>query len=568
MYKLTFGTPEEFTPARFAPAPELQASGTTGFNTGAIRFRVTDGGCVLELPLDNGEEVFGFGLQLKGFNHKGTKKRLRVNADPKMNTGDSHAPVPFYVTTKGYGIYVDTARYAEFYCGFSKIKDRDPVQNNAIASNAEELYQKNRLNETTLMVINIPAAKGVDIYIFEGRNITDVVSQYNMFSGGGCDAPEWGLGVTYRCNLKFTGDMVKQTADYFREKDIPCSVIGFEPGWQSSSYSCSYVWDEQRFPGHKELIRYLLDRGFHINLWEHAFINAVSPLYKPMRELCGDYEVWKGLVPDFAMKEASDIFAQYHKENLVDLGITGFKLDECDNSDFTGDWSFPNCAVFPSGLDGEQYHSLFGTLYMRTILKALGDTPTLSSVRCAGALASSYPFVLYSDLYDLKDFIRGVVNAGFSGLLWHPEVREGHSRKDLIRRIQAVVFSVQCNINAWYCEKPPWLDWDCEDEVRELFRIRMSLIPRLKKAFAEYKKTGAPPVRALVMDYTEDSETYQIDDEYIFCGDLIVAPLTADSDERKVYLPQGGWVDFWTGETVKSGWFTVNTEKIPVYERV
>ena len=69
-------------------------------------------------------------------------------------------------------------------------------------------------------------------------------------------------------------------------------------------------------------------------------------------------------------------------------------------------------------MDGEQYHSLFGTLYMQTIMRAVGDRQTLSEVRNAGALAASYPFVLYSDLYDHKDFIRGIVCLLYTSFSW------------------------------------------------------------------------------------------------------------------------------------------------------
>ena len=90
----------------------------------------------------------------------------------------------------------------------------------------------------------------------------------------------------------------------------------------------------------------------------------------------------------------------------------------------------------------------------------------------------------------------------------------------------------------------------------------------LKKAFDIYKATGKPPVRALVMDYTDDTETYKIDDEYIFCDNLIVAPMTAEEDIRKVYLPEGKWVDYWTKEPASCGWFNVTTENIPVFEKI
>ncbi len=567
MKKITFGIPEKLVPTRFCKGLNY-IEGNIDYNTDSIKFKTTSRGCLLEFPLEFGEEVFGFGLQLKGFNHKNHKLSLRTNSDPVANTGDSHAPVPFFVTTKGYGMYFDTARYIEVHCGYGKNKNRQPNSDNTIIASAEDLYKKCGLKETTVMSVEIPVAKGIDVYIFEGETIIDIISQYNLFSGGGCEVPEWGLGVLYRAYAKNTGDEIMSLAKYFRDNNIPVDIMGLEPGWQSSTYSCSYVWDNERYPNYKDVIKYLKNNGFHINLWEHAFINSVSPIYKAMHDYSGDYEVWQGLIPDFGLDKAQEIFAKYHKEHLVDIGIDGFKLDECDNSDFVHDWSFPNCSEFPSGLDGEQYHQLFGTLYMQTILKALGDTPTLSQVRNAGALAAPYPFVLYSDLYEHSDFIRGTVNAGFSGLLWTPEVRDAKSKKDLIRRLQTTVFSVQCLINAWYCKEAPWVEWNCEEEVKDLLNLRHSLIPMLKKAFKEYKETGKPPIRALVADYTNDTETYAIDDEYIFCDKLIVAPLTEQSDERKVYLPKGEWVDYYTKEKVNSGWFNVCTEKIPVYEKI
>ena len=97
------------------------------------------------------------------------------------------------------------------------------------------------------------------------------------------------------------------------------------------------------------------------------------------------------------------------------MGIDGFKADECDGSDYTGGWTFPNHAQFPSGLDGEQYHNLFGVLYAQTLMQALDGKKTLSEVRSMGSLAAPYPFVLYSDLSNIKAFLTGVVNSGFSG---------------------------------------------------------------------------------------------------------------------------------------------------------
>ena len=124
-------------------------------------------------------------------------------------------------------------------------------------------------------------------------------------------------------------------------------------------------------------------------------------------------------------------------------------------------------------------------------------------------------------------------------------------------------------INAWYYDGLPWEILGCGDEVRELLLLRQKLIPRLKAAFKRYHDEGIPPVRALVMDYTDDAETYKIDDEWLFCDDLLVAPIIAGTgDERDVYIPAGKWVDYFTDEPVESGWHHVNTKGIPVYRKI
>ena len=562
MKKITFGMPEKMVPSLFCKGFSYKEK-EVQYPIDKIAFKQNARGSVLEFPVQEGEQFFGLGLQLKAFNLTGKKYVLRVNADPVAETGDSHAPVPFFVSNKGYGIYIDTARYAEFDFGRFHVKNKKAIAERQIATSTEDLYKTAELSKDAVITVQIPVAQGVDIYIIEGETITDVVAQYNMLSGGGCDVPDWGLGVMYRCCANYSQEQVLQTVKYFEEKDIPLSIIGLEPGWQTRAYSCSFVWNYGLYPNPQEMVETLYAKGYHINLWEHAFTHPESPMYNNLLPYSGNYEVWNGLVPDFSCQQAKDVFTEYHEKKVGFGLIDGYKLDECDGSDYTKGWTFPLCSEFPSGMDGEQYHSLFGTLYMQTILSVTGET--LSEVRNAGALCASYPFVLYSDLYDHGDFIRGLTTAGFSGLLWTPEVRHAESKEEFIRRLQSVVFSPQCLINGWYCEELPWVSFDCEKEVRELLKERMNLIPRLQLAFKKYKENGIAPIRALVSDYSDDCETYQIDNQYLLGEDLLVAPIIYGENKRRVYIPKGCWIDYWTGEKVNNGWLEIQTEKIPVY---
>lgn len=222
-------------------------------------------------------------------------------------------------------------------------------------------------------------------------------------------------------------------------------------------------------------------------------------------------------------------------------------------------------------MDGEQMHAAIGVLYQNLIYRIYREENrrTYSQVRSSGALASPLPFVLYSDMYDHKQFIRGVVNAGFSGLIWCPEVRDCANGDDLLRRIQTVVFSGHALINSWRLPNPPWEQTDIEKNLagqempdaayyteacRKLAELRMSLLPYLYSAYAVYCRTGKPPIRALLMDYPGDLNVRMVDDEYLFGESMLVCPLTyEDGTSRKVYLPEGNWYNFFTGEMTVGG---------------
>ncbi len=113
---------------------------------------------------------------------------------PRFDTGDSHAPVPFYVTTEGIGILIDTARYATFYFGDARPKPThtaDLVNN----TNPDPNYTHNiQDGDTGQITVEVPRASGVDVYLFAGPEMVDAVRRYNIFSGGGVIPPEWGLG--------------------------------------------------------------------------------------------------------------------------------------------------------------------------------------------------------------------------------------------------------------------------------------------------------------------------------------------------------------------------------------
>ncbi|MGH7973258.1 MAG: TIM-barrel domain-containing protein, partial [Limisphaerales bacterium] len=331
VWRFSFGTPEKITPVKTRHY-QIATDGLEGLPKVSacpveVSATISERGVLLRVPLASDEKIYGLGLQLQSFQQRGLKKRLRVNADPARDTGDSHAPVPFYVTTRGYGVFVDTARYATFYLGGKKLKGE--------GSGAQDE-----------VLVEVPEAAGAHVYVFGGPTLRQAVQRYNLFSGGGPMPPRWGLGFWYRGDANYSQSNLLSLATEFRERNIPCDVLGLEPGWQTHAYSCSYVWSS-KFPSPATLLQELAKQHFRLNLWEHAFVHPSSPIYQSLLAHSCDYEVWGGLVPDFVDPQARSIFAAFHDKEHIALGVSGYKADECDNSDFTGNWSFPEVSRFP-----------------------------------------------------------------------------------------------------------------------------------------------------------------------------------------------------------------------------
>lgn len=248
VWRATIGTPERFTPVSsrlvppqteaFAKLPKVDAAPLP-----PIEGKQTARGCLIQLPLRADEQIFGLGLQFVSFAQRGKKKVVRVNADPKVDTGDSHAPVPFYVTTQGIGILIDTARYATFYFGDARPKPTEAAPIVA-GSNPDPNYTHTvREDDSSKIVVEVPRTSGVDVYLFAGPAMQDAVKRYNVFSGGGFVPPEWGLGFWYRTAARANHKDVLAIAEELRDRKIPCDVVGLEPGWQSHAYSCTFSWD-------------------------------------------------------------------------------------------------------------------------------------------------------------------------------------------------------------------------------------------------------------------------------------------------------------------------------------
>ena len=460
--------------------------------------------------------------------------------------GRTHAPVPFYVSTKGYGVFIDSARYITVNVGVSvrlAAPSRPPVIDRTTHPDDWAAMPRSDAVEAAV------PSRGVDVYVFAGPTMMDVVRRYNLFGGGGALLPKWGLGFLTRTPLAYTASQVLDEVAAFRSRGIPLDMIGLEPGWHDQAYPTSFEWDPTRFPDPAGFLASLEAQHVRANLWFNPYVSPKAPLYQALLPFAGSHLVWNGIVPDYSIPAARTVFADHLRRRIVGLrprALGGFKIDEVDGFDF---WLWPDLAEFPSGHDGEQLRQTYGLLLQRLVLDLYRglNLRTLGQVRGTNGGASSFPFVIYNDNYDFKEYITAVGNSAFAGVLWSPEVRGGEG-EDMLRRVQAVCFSPLALFNGWATATKLWTHAEVADPIRQAIVLRMRLLPYWYTAFAQYHYEGTPVVRPMPLveggtptPSARDQRTRdpwaitavpEVMDEYLVGDVLLVAPIAPGATTR------------------------------------
>ncbi len=549
-----------------------------------IKTTVFDGKTYLQFPLEPGEQIFGLGLNFQTVGQRGRILRLHMDHYNGTDNGRNHAPVPFYASSKGYGVFINSARYLDIWVGTAVTRD-SKVPMDSRDRNTDKSWTSQPYSDNISVLV---PAEGVEIVVFGGPTTLDAVSRFNLYNGGGCLPPKWGLGFWHRTPTLYSDSLVLNEVKEFKKHQFPLSVIGLEPGWQSKSYPCTYEWDKGRFPNPEKFVSQLKDLGIQTNLWMNPYISPESELIKKLKPFTASFTVWSGYIPDYGLPEVNQIIGDHLKKHQLDIGISGFKMDE--NDGFDG-WLWPDVARFPSGIPAEQMRQLYGLMMqkMTTQLYREQNKRTYGLVRASNAGGVSFPYVIYNDYYSHRDFITALINSSFIGVLWTPEVRSSPTAEEWLRRMQTVCFSPLAMLNAWSDGTKPWSFPEVEKQVADVAKLRMQLIPYIYTCFAEYAFYGRPPMRAMnlvdgfttVSDKVEgklsstenpyaEATRKEMKDQFMVGDNLLVAPLFTGETERKVVLPEGKWFDFYTGKFAGEAAVisvTPGLDKIPVYVR-
>jgi alpha-glucosidase (family GH31 glycosyl hydrolase) len=589
VWKATVGKPESLTLLKAAggkpAASALAAMPAAAFplDQKEIEGRQWAAKTTVRFPLAANEDVYGLGVDFTNMRRNGAVFELKVDHwdSKKAITGRTHAPVPLYVSTKGFAVLFDTARYLKVTVGHGvrlAAKERPPVidrtTNKIIpgTSGATPTDARWQAQPRSDSIEVLAGAEGMDVYVFAGPSPLDAVRRYNLYSGGGALPPKWGLGFLTRVQTRYTADQALADVAEFRKNGIPLDMLGLEPGWMSHAYPCSFEWDKTRFPDPKKFLEEIAKLNVRVNLWFNPYVGPdYTPLYKKLLPFAGTHLVWNGIVPDYSMPEAQKVFVDHLKSAVIALNpkaVGGFKLDEVDGYDR---YLWPDTAVFPSGRDSEQLRQTYGLLLQHVVFEAFhqSNRRTMGQIRGTNAGAAPYPFVIYNDNYEFDGYITAVSNSGFAGVLWSPEVRGSDNGVDMLRRTQAVCFSPLALYNGWASSQKLWTHAAVTAHIRDAIVLRLRLLPYFYNAFAQYHYQGTPVIRPMQLaagltaaaprevagkldattnPYEIPAAVREVKDQYFFGDSLLVAPIAPNAKSRKVLLPAGKWYDFHTGK--------------------
>ncbi len=271
------------------------------------------GGCLRSFrSLAPGEGIYGFGMQSFSVNHTGSTVWVQTDANPDP-CGRDHAPTPFFLSSLGYGVVLNTHAYSYFDVGF------------AIPARSQSEWG------TNLMHTSDPI---LDVFLLAGPTLPAVMGQFTQLYGRTALPPKWASGLWYHPKVGYNQSQVEGIVDEFAVNNVSLVAVTLEPTWQTHAYSCTYVVNEGLFPEFSAFVARLASNGTYVTLWQHAYVyNAsqglASPLWEPIMGggLASSWITWGGATPDWTLPATREAVWGYMNETFLSgAGVAGFKL--------------------------------------------------------------------------------------------------------------------------------------------------------------------------------------------------------------------------------------------------
>lgn len=480
-----------------------------------------------------------------------------------VNNRRTYKNIPFYLSSRLYGTFYHT-------CAHSKLSLAD------VSTRSVEFLSDQAL---------------LDVFLIAGDSVEEILRGYRDLTGYPSMPPLWSFGIWMSRMTYFSADEVEEICRRMRAEHYPCDVIHLDTGWFRTDWLCEWKFNEERFPDPKAFIHRLKEQGYRVSLWQLPYVaedaeqidearrnDYIAPLTRQQASEGSNFSAldYAGTI-DFTYPAATNWYKGLLR-NLLEMGVTCIKTDFGENIHMDAHYK---------GMPPELLNNLYALLYQKAAYEVTKEVTGDGIVwaRAAWAGCQRYPLHWGGDSCSSWDgmagSLKGGLHFGLSGFaFWSHDVPGFHTLPNFMNSIvddkvymrwtQFGVFSSHMRYHGTN-KREPWHYPAIAPLVKQWWKLRYRLLPYLVEQSRKATETGYAVLRALVFEHPEDRVCWHIDDEYYFGDDFLVAPVMNSDDCRDIYLPEGDWVNFFTGERLRGGrWLygvKVPLEEMPVFVR-
>ena len=495
------------------------------------------------LMLDVGECVYGLGERFAAYVKNGQSIDM-WNADGGTASEQTYKNIPFYMTNRGYGVFVEDTSDVSF----------------EVASEKVERVQFSAEGETIVYDV---------IY---GGTPKAVLDGYTALTGRPALMPAWSFGLWL--STSFTTNYDEKTATSFiqgmADRDIPLSVFHFDCFWMKGFNWCDFTWDEETFPDPVGMLKRYHDRGLHLCCWINPYIGQASPLFREgmehgylLKKTNGDVwqtDLWQaGMgILDVTNPDARAWYCD-HLRKILRMGV------DCLKTDFGERIPVRDIAYY-DGKDPLHMHNYYTFLYNKMVFDLLkeerGEGEAILFARSATAGSQQFPVHWGGDnsasYVSMAETLRAGLSMSHSGFgFWSHDISgfEQTAPADVYKRWAAFgLLSSHSRLHGSSSYRVPWLfDEESCDVVRKFTRLKCRLMPYLYGAAMEAHEHGTPMMRPMMLEFPDDPACDTLDRQYMMGESLLVAPVFHADSHVDYYLPDGQWTSLLDGRKVQGG---------------
>lgn len=495
------------------------------------------------LMLDVGECVYGLGERFAAYVKNGQSIDM-WNADGGTASEQTYKNIPFYMTNRGYGVFVEDTSDVSF----------------EVASEKVERVQFSAEGETIVYDV-----------IYGGTPKT-VLDGYTALTGRPALMPAWSFGLWL--STSFTTNYDEKTATSFiqgmADRDIPLSVFHFDCFWMKGFNWCDFTWDEETFPDPVGMLKRYHDRGLHLCCWINPYIGQASPLFREgmehgylLKKTNGDVwqtDLWQaGMgILDVTNPDARAWYCGYLWK-ILRMGV------DCLKTDFGERIPVRDIAYY-DGKDPLHMHNYYTFLYNKMVFDLLkeerGEGEAILFARSATAGSQQFPVHWGGDnsasYVSMAETLRAGLSMSHSGFgFWSHDISgfEQTAPADVYKRWAAFgLLSSHSRLHGSSSYRVPWLfDEESCDVVRKFTRLKCRLMPYLYGAAVEAHEHGTPMMRPMMLEFPDDPACDTLDRQYMMGESLLVAPVFHADSHVDYYLPDGQWTSLLDGRKVQGG---------------